>query len=86
MTTANNYFSNGYIEINGLKKQYKKLAFELHPHRGGSNAEFQEMAKMGVLSTPAVVVDGEIKWIDVDKTKDFGELTIGVTDAVAVHG
>ena len=30
-------------------------------------------------------VDGSMKWIDVDKTKDFGELTIGVTDAVAVH-
>jgi hypothetical protein len=32
-----------------------------------------------------VDVDGEMKWIDVDKTKDFGDLTIGVTDAVAVH-
>lgn len=39
-----NYFRNGYTEINELKKQYKKLAFQLHPDRGGSNAEFQEMS------------------------------------------
>jgi hypothetical protein len=32
-----------------------------------------------------VDVDGEMNWIDVDKTKDFGDLTVGVTDAVAVH-
>ena len=44
MTTANNYFKNGYTELNELKKQYKKYAFQLHPDRGGSNAEFQEMS------------------------------------------
>ena len=30
-------------------------------------------------------VDGQVMWIDVDQTKSFGALDIGVTDAVAIH-
>jgi len=37
-------FFKSFANINELKNQYRTLAFELHPDKGGSNEDFQAMS------------------------------------------
>ena len=41
---TNYVYFTATTDRNELKKQYKKLALELHPDRGGNESEFKEMA------------------------------------------
>ena len=42
---GNKMYFNNVRDLNELKSQYRKMAFELHPDRGGNAKEFSDMQK-----------------------------------------
>ena len=74
------YFKN-FTTIEELKKEYKKLAFELHPDRGGSQKEFVEMSAeyeklLNDLNGGANTMD-KFKFI-VDELIKYSDLTVEI--------